>query len=844
MQDSLYKEKMKKFTVPVQSDKFVRLSGEGIFAPFVKSYYIDKDYDYSALLMREVERTMNDDSDYVIRTSGYVVKSGYEPPTFPEKEFSRSQKKKAVLYLMEQLQKIWDERQPKEEPMKKEKIIIEALPERFEQLELSMEPKEKKPISLAQKYEQFRVSIEKAFKPTIDSIAKEVYEKYMKFSQSSDVPVGEGFRTQQFAESNEAGKRELAFKWARETLVPDIFKTMSKLILIEDPEVSYDPDTRRMEVSGHIFGHKVLLDQQEVSKWSQQGYTYYQFPARIYVDGEFMPEAVYKEWYIQKSEKTFQNVASIYEQLLAENAFNLGDIYITDIKMKKTEMKKGGVPLVAHKVVEIHPKHIVVQPLRVNMETITEEAWRDDGIPRKFKAYFEVTDEPIGQKEEWEVNVTPSKGTLVKRRSTELLNGFVSRGRIFDIYKGFEPTIKLPYTQDMFKNWKKKKSFKDSSRSATGKMRDVEIYDVGQGFDIRVEYVTDNQDRPVVQYLAEKRLQAGSISKYLDDDWGASSIDQKFVDDMIIPKITSSANNAFRTEIEKEAETMPISKVLEKRKTEENTLKEKVMKIIQKRQNMATSDIEHQISRLLFNSTELKDGVPSSARNINENAQNIYNNVYLLDFLHMIKEEIDNGGDPIEAIKSEIRLLENNIRLDPLVKQLKVAQNSPKKFRTSRFLKTLPNETKDIEATVHSLQVLKMILKKAQKTEQKKIPTFEEFEAKHKDIKARKVGTITIGWGEDVEEVALRGVTIDGELYTFYKDGQGYVPTEDTKKKLGWTGEEELAFYLHGWNMKDVVASLIAGVYLVKYHKKHWSTWFSARGTGRKSVNHLLYPQQ
>ena len=319
-----------------------------------------------------------------------------------------------------------------------------------------------------------------------------------------------------------------------------------------------------MKVSGHIFGHKVLLDQQEVSKLNQQGYTYYQFPARIYVDGEFMPEAVYKEWYIQKSEKTFQNVAMIYEQLLAENAFNLGDIYITDINMKKTEMKKGGVPIAAHKVVEIHPKHIVVQPLRVKMETIIGEAWTEGEDPRIFNAYFEVTDDPIGKKEEWEVNVTASKGTIVKRRSTELLKDFISLSRTYDIYKGFEPTINLPYTQDMFKNWRKKASKIDSSRSRTGKMRDVEIYDVGQGFDILVEYVMDNKDRPVVQYLAGKRLESGNYSKYLEDDIGATSIDQKFVDDVIIPKITSIANNAFRNEIKSEIKSMPISKVLEK----------------------------------------------------------------------------------------------------------------------------------------------------------------------------------------------------------------------------------------------------------------------------------------
>ena len=52
-----------------------------------------------------------------------------------------------------------------------------------------------------------------------------------------------------------------------------------------------------MQVIANRDGQKIVLDQQRVLKFSSKGKMFHQFPARIYVDGKFYPEAVYKEMF-------------------------------------------------------------------------------------------------------------------------------------------------------------------------------------------------------------------------------------------------------------------------------------------------------------------------------------------------------------------------------------------------------------------------------------------------------------------------------------------------------------------------------------------------------------------
>lgn len=48
-------------------------------------------------------------------------------------------------------------------------------------------------------------------------------------------------------------------------------------------------------IRGEVNGKQIQIDQQTVSKVSVNGNFFYQFPARIYVDGKFVPEKKFKE---------------------------------------------------------------------------------------------------------------------------------------------------------------------------------------------------------------------------------------------------------------------------------------------------------------------------------------------------------------------------------------------------------------------------------------------------------------------------------------------------------------------------------------------------------------------
>jgi hypothetical protein len=48
-------------------------------------------------------------------------------------------------------------------------------------------------------------------------------------------------------------------------------------------------------IRGTLNGHQVMVEQQQVFKVSNKGTPFNQWPARIYVDGKFTPEAKFKE---------------------------------------------------------------------------------------------------------------------------------------------------------------------------------------------------------------------------------------------------------------------------------------------------------------------------------------------------------------------------------------------------------------------------------------------------------------------------------------------------------------------------------------------------------------------
>lgn len=98
---------------------------------------------------------------------------------------------------------------------------------------------------------------------------------------------------------NETRLDERAEKYAQAAAVEWFHKTNAKLGAIESPELVRDVGGYVI-VQGTRNGRAILMRQQRVLKWTQHGEPFNQFPALIYVDGQFTPEAEYKKLFDDK----------------------------------------------------------------------------------------------------------------------------------------------------------------------------------------------------------------------------------------------------------------------------------------------------------------------------------------------------------------------------------------------------------------------------------------------------------------------------------------------------------------------------------------------------------------
>ncbi len=57
-------------------------------------------------------------------------------------------------------------------------------------------------------------------------------------------------------------------------------------------------DAGSFQFNGTREGRSIRLEQQTVTKFNKAGRMYHQFPARIYVDGQFLSEKAYKELFV------------------------------------------------------------------------------------------------------------------------------------------------------------------------------------------------------------------------------------------------------------------------------------------------------------------------------------------------------------------------------------------------------------------------------------------------------------------------------------------------------------------------------------------------------------------
>jgi len=332
-----------------------------------------------------------------------------------------------------------------------DKIIIEALPERFEQLS----PKETKELSLQERFDKFRGVIEQSFQPAIDRLAQSITAE---FNALASLSKEERDKHQQRMYINlwisENNKEKLSLQWAREQILADIYKTISKLILLDDAEIlSYNVQSRILTLKGSIFGSSVQLEQQEVQKQSTKGKWFSQFPARIYLDGKFITESAYHRWFKQKSINTFIDVTDMLEELATENKYPIGTVFYKEGKYKASDAKKGIWPISVYVVVGIKKDHIVVQRVRVKVDTVQGRY----PFAHHFQAFYEITDEKIGDTKEWPVKATPTSSKL-QEKGVEIAKGrYIQSSPFMKVWNGFKPTIHIPDEGKLLKidddNW-------------------------------------------------------------------------------------------------------------------------------------------------------------------------------------------------------------------------------------------------------------------------------------------------------------------------------------------------------------------------------------------------------
>lgn len=86
-----------------------------------------------------------------------------------------------------------------------------------------------------------------------------------------------------------------AAEFAKVQVAAHVEKLVSKLEDLENTKLVFGGTGSNFLLTGTKNGHKVSVKQQSILKQSKLGKLFNQFPARIYVDGKFTPEAKFRE---------------------------------------------------------------------------------------------------------------------------------------------------------------------------------------------------------------------------------------------------------------------------------------------------------------------------------------------------------------------------------------------------------------------------------------------------------------------------------------------------------------------------------------------------------------------
>lgn len=390
--------------------------------------------------------------------------------------------------------------------MNKEKLIIKSLPERFDEIEKQGN------MSIEEKYDLFSKEIRKAFDPVIKKLAQietrimeETLPRYLSMSTEGKAKFYKNnlslfIRVEEWSATKSEFRQELAIKRATDIVNPEIWKTEGKLILLESAKLDYYSDSR-FQLSGTVFGYSVYIEQQVVWKVSQKGNEFVQFPARIYLDGKFTPEKIYKSWFVAHGEGIFKDIEDIRSKIRAEISFKIGSLYLTEVKRKQKELQSGLLPYMVHQVIAVDKDFLTVRPLKVNRYMIDGDRYSDYRYKTFDAIYRWQTGKFDGESEKWEVQSTPTKSRLIGRRNTSKVNYNSIRRDYNKQWRKWAPTHAIPSLPEEDVIWEKTK--KGYETTIMGKVFDISLVPfTNMGWDNKeVKGITSNLSQKTKAYF-------------------------------------------------------------------------------------------------------------------------------------------------------------------------------------------------------------------------------------------------------------------------------------------------------------------------------------------------------
>ena len=116
------------------------------------------------------------------------------------------------------------------------------------------------------------------------------------YRNSREFIAYDGGRMSSKAVGVDANRLQIAGEeYAKFVVVEFISKLVKKLASVTEVEVLWAKGSGQFTITGKMGERNVTVHQDRVFKISSKGTPFHQWPARIYVDGKFTPEAAFKK---------------------------------------------------------------------------------------------------------------------------------------------------------------------------------------------------------------------------------------------------------------------------------------------------------------------------------------------------------------------------------------------------------------------------------------------------------------------------------------------------------------------------------------------------------------------